>query len=390
MRDVMRRHRPDVVFHAAAHKHVPMLETNPRGRGAEQRRRYRHGRAAALAAGVPRFVNISTDKAVMPASMLGVTKALAERVIRALSLEAGDEQAFVSVRFGNVLGSRGSVVPLFTEQIRRGGPVTVTDRDTCRYFMTIPEAARLVIQAGALGENGAVYVLDMGEPVRIMDLAADMIRLSGADPRRRGDRADRPASRREADRSALHRSRTPGPDRRRGILWVDAERPSEPEAPRARSTNWSRRLSSGTSVEMEQILRLLEPRFRDARTGCHRRRRRRPRPVPLDALSRKRASGGPTRDRPQMIDLRGFMGVIRGRKWSVLIVTVLVAGLALGARVPSAGRLRLHRPVEVRPQFIQSAAIRCATHVREHGHGARTCDVPARRRTGREQPGRRM
>ena len=126
MQDVMHRYRPDVVFHAAAHKHVPLLEANPDAAVANNVGGTLTVARAALEAGVPRLVNISTDKAVRPASMLGVTKALAERVIRALAEEAGDDQTYVSVRFGNVLGSRGSVVPLFTEQIRHGGPVTVT------------------------------------------------------------------------------------------------------------------------------------------------------------------------------------------------------------------------------------------------------------------------
>jgi FlaA1/EpsC-like NDP-sugar epimerase len=134
---------------------------------------------AAADLGVGRFVNISSDKAVNPVSMVGVTKAIGERVVRAVAAGVGPDQAFLSVRFGNVLGSRGSVVPIFREQIRRGGPITITDPEMTRYFMTIPEASRLVIQAGALGRNGAVYVLDMGTPVRIEDLACDMVRLSG-------------------------------------------------------------------------------------------------------------------------------------------------------------------------------------------------------------------
>jgi FlaA1/EpsC-like NDP-sugar epimerase len=136
---------------------------------------------AALAGGVQRFVNISSDKAVNPVSMIGITKQIAEQVVRRVSQEAGPEQAFVSVRFGNVLGSRGSVVPVFQEQVRVGGPITITDPEMKRYFMTIPEASQLVIQAGSLGENGAVYVLDMGTQVRIVDLARDLIRLSGSE-----------------------------------------------------------------------------------------------------------------------------------------------------------------------------------------------------------------
>ena len=178
---VMSAYAPDVVFHAAAHKHVPLMEYHP-----DEAVLNNVGGTKALAEvaadlGVERFVNISSDKAVNPVSMVGVTKAIGERVVRALSADVGPDQSFVSVRFGNVLGSRGSVVPLFKEQISYGGPVTVTHPDMTRYFMTIPEAARLVIQAGALGSNGAVYVLDMGTAVGIEALARDMIRLSGFD-----------------------------------------------------------------------------------------------------------------------------------------------------------------------------------------------------------------
>ena len=261
MQDVMNRYRPDVVFHAAAHKHVPLLEANPDAAVANNVGGTLTVARAALEAGVPRLVNISTDKAVRPASMLGVTKALAERVIRALAEEAGDNQTYVSVRFGNVLGSRGSVVPLFTEQIRHGGPVTVTDRDTSRYFMTIPEAARLVIQAGAFGQNGATYVLDMGEPVRIMDLATDMIRLSGADPEDVGIELTglRPGEKLTEVLFTVDESL--GPTAIEPILWARAERRSEPgflegverlvEAAERRDIQ-----------RMDRILRELEPGFR--------------------------------------------------------------------------------------------------------------------------------
>jgi FlaA1/EpsC-like NDP-sugar epimerase len=178
LRDVLRTHEPSVVFHAAAHKHVPMMEAHPDEAIANNVGGTLAIGLACAENGVTRFVNISSDKAVHPASMVGATKAIGERVVRAIAQGVGDERSFVSVRFGNVLGSRGSVVPIFQEQIRRGGPITLTHPDMMRYFMTIPEASRLVIQAGALGTNGAVYVLDMGEPVRIEDLARDMIQLS--------------------------------------------------------------------------------------------------------------------------------------------------------------------------------------------------------------------
>jgi FlaA1/EpsC-like NDP-sugar epimerase len=179
--DVIGTWSPDVVFHAAAHKHVPLLEENPDEAVLNNVGGTRTVAEVARAHGVARFVNVSTDKAVNPVSMLGVSKALAERVVREVAEGATGDSVFVSVRFGNVLGSRGSVVPIFEEQIRHGGPLTITDPQMTRFFMTIPEASRLVIQAGALGENGAVYVLDMGSPLRIDDLAKDLIRLSGAD-----------------------------------------------------------------------------------------------------------------------------------------------------------------------------------------------------------------
>ncbi len=177
---LLQRHRPEVIFHAAAHKHVPMMESNV----AEAILNNVEGTAslvrAALDAGTERFVLISTDKAVRPCSIMGTTKRIAEMVVQDAGITSGRE--FVAVRFGNVLGSRGSVVPAFLRQIQAGGPVTVTHPDMRRYFMTIPEATQLVLQAGALGRPGNVFVLDMGEQVRITDLAADMIRLSGLEP----------------------------------------------------------------------------------------------------------------------------------------------------------------------------------------------------------------
>lgn len=179
---VFRLGRPHVVFHAAAHKHVPLMEENP----AAAVRNNVVGTAnlveLALVHGVERFVNVSTDKAVNPTSVMGATKRVAEYLVQRAAGRAAPGQVFVSVRFGNVLGSRGSVVPTFREQIRRREPVTVTHPEMKRYFMTIPEAAQLVLQAGGLGENGAVYVLDMGDPVRIVDLAEELIRLSGLEP----------------------------------------------------------------------------------------------------------------------------------------------------------------------------------------------------------------
>lgn len=184
LRRIFQLYRPQVVFHAAAHKHVPLMEANPDEAIFNNVRGTQNVVELCLEFGVERLVNISTDKAVNPTSVMGASKRVAEQVVAWGASRAALGQVFVSVRFGNVLGSRGSVVPLFMEQIKRGGPVTVTHPEMRRYFMTIPEAAQLVLQAGGIGENGRVYILDMGEPVRILDLAKDLIRLAGLEPYR--------------------------------------------------------------------------------------------------------------------------------------------------------------------------------------------------------------
>ncbi len=175
MEQVFRKYRPTVVFHAAAHKHVPLMEKNPREAILNNIQGTLNLADLAVQFELKKFILISTDKAVKPSSIMGATKRVCEMIVSAYG-QTSDVQ-FAAVRFGNVLGSRGSLIPLLTAQIRRGGPVTVTHKDMTRFFMTIPEAVQLVLQAGAMGRKGEVFILDMGEPVKILDLANELIRM---------------------------------------------------------------------------------------------------------------------------------------------------------------------------------------------------------------------
>lgn len=184
MRPLFEQYKPQVVFHAAAFKHVPLMELNPLESVRNNPLATRSLAQVARDAHVERFVLISTDKAVEPQTVMGQSKALCEWIVEALGAQKENGTKFMAVRFGNVLGSSGSVIPIFKRQIEKGGPVTVTDPEMTRYFMTIPEAVSLVVQTGGMGASGQVFVLDMGKPVKIIDLAQNMIRLSGKEPGR--------------------------------------------------------------------------------------------------------------------------------------------------------------------------------------------------------------
>ena len=179
---IFQEYRPDVIFHAAAYKHVSLMEENPHEAIRVNVGGTKVMTELAVKYNVGKFVMISTDKSVNPTSVMGASKRLCEKVVQSKAQKKGNKTQFIITRFGNVLGSNGSVIPLFTHQIEKGGPVTVTHPDIYRYFMTIPEACQLVLEAGFMGNGGEIFVFDMGEPVKIADLANAMIQLSGLIP----------------------------------------------------------------------------------------------------------------------------------------------------------------------------------------------------------------
>jgi FlaA1/EpsC-like NDP-sugar epimerase len=256
---ILSRLNADVVFHTAAYKHVPMMEENPVAAIENNLFGTSNLVEAAIKNGVRRFVHITTDKAVEPVSVYGVSKYLCEGLVleaaeRAQEID-GKRPSFMVVRFGNVLGSRGSIMPLFQKQIEKGGPVTVTHPDMRRWFMTIPEACSLVLKAGGVGGNGSLYLLDMGEPVKIQDLAEQMIRFYGFEPRE--------------DITIEYTGLRPG-ERLDEKLWRDDEEP--------RPTPFDRILKverkEGKGVDIREIMENLEPvcRFDPSQSGNYRNR----------------------------------------------------------------------------------------------------------------------
>ena len=240
MEYILERLKVDVIFHTAAYKHVPMMEENPVAAIENNLFGTAHLIAAARKQRVQRFVHITTDKAVEPVSIYGVSKYLCERLVLAETAPGGSSGNlhFMVVRFGNVLGSRGSILPLFQQQIEKGGPVTVTHPEMRRWFMTIPEACSLVLKAGGVGENGNLYLLDMGEPVRIRDMAEQLIRFYGFEP--------------EKDIKIKYIGLRPG-ERLGEKLWGDDEMPRQTEFSRILKVERKKSLPGDIQELMERL-----------------------------------------------------------------------------------------------------------------------------------------
>ncbi len=242
MRYIIKQLRCDVVFHAAAYKHVPLMEENPVAVIENNVFGTANLLEACLEAGVRRFVLISTDKAVDPVSVYGASKRASELLVREYAARAaGTDSAYMFVRFGNVLGSRGSILPLFVDQVKKGGPVTVTDPEMVRYFMTIPEACSLVLKAGGVGTNGETYLLDMGEPVKIVDVAEQLVRFMGYEPHR--------------DIPIAFIGRRPG-ERIDEPLWSKAERPVPTDFTKILKLEYG---SGEAKVDLDGMLKRLKP-----------------------------------------------------------------------------------------------------------------------------------
>ena len=240
MRYIIKKTHCDVIFHCAAYKHVPLMEENPVAAVENNVFGTKNILEAALECKIQRFVLISTDKAVEPVSVYGCSKMLCEKLVIDAAKKAGNESSFMFVRFGNVLGSRGSILPLFIEQIKNGGPLTVTSKKMERFFMTIPEACSLVLQTGGVGKNGSSYLLDMGEPVKIVTLAEQIIRFSGLEPYKDIDIKFIGARKGERDIEPL---------------WLTEEKPAATEYKKILELTNIDELT----VQLEQLLEQLEP-----------------------------------------------------------------------------------------------------------------------------------
>lgn len=266
MKEIFRQSRPEVVLHAAAYKHVPLMEANPLEALKNNVLATRGLAEIASESGVERFIYISTDKAVRPTSVMGATKRLGERLVKSLS-RGGTR--FMAVRFGNVLGSDGSVVPTFRRQIAAGGPVTVTHPEATRYFMTIQEAVQLVLTAGAMGEGGETFLLRMGEPVRIVDLATNLIELSGLQPERDIQivfTGLRPGEKLHEELQAVHEEALPTSNEK--IMVLTGVEPLDEGGWRALS-EMQRALTAGVPEEAMRLLRLLVPDYTPLISASH-------------------------------------------------------------------------------------------------------------------------